>query len=135
MNFHKCDQFQIQFLIYGPHSGFCQCRVNTFKHVASQNGALTTLSPTPICLFITRSSSGGRMMNQEIMCEVEIGTHGSMVEIDGDDQVGVKVTLQGAGWNDVTNLSYFLRLDIYLFILISILQSSDVSGPLQIPQK
>ncbi|CAB3233756.1 unnamed protein product [Arctia plantaginis] len=30
------------------------------------------------------------MMNQEIMCEVEIGTHGSMVEIDGDDQVGVK---------------------------------------------
>ncbi|XP_041970627.1 transcriptional repressor protein YY1-like isoform X2 [Aricia agestis] len=29
------------------------------------------------------------MMNQEIMCEVEIGTHG-MVEIDGDDQVGVK---------------------------------------------
>lgn len=32
------------------------------------------------------------MMNQEIMCEVEIGTHGSMVEIDGDDQVGVKVT-------------------------------------------
>ncbi|CAH0404475.1 unnamed protein product [Chilo suppressalis] len=30
------------------------------------------------------------MMNQEIMCEVEIGTHGSMVEIDGEDQVGVK---------------------------------------------
>lgn len=30
-------------------------------------------------------------MNQEIMCEVEIGTHGSMVEIDNDDQVGVKV--------------------------------------------
>ncbi|XP_063898622.1 transcriptional repressor protein YY1 isoform X3 [Helicoverpa armigera] len=30
------------------------------------------------------------MMNQEIMCEVEIGTHGSMVEIEGDDQVGVK---------------------------------------------
>ncbi|XP_013143349.1 PREDICTED: transcriptional repressor protein YY1-like isoform X2 [Papilio polytes] len=29
------------------------------------------------------------MMNQEIMCEVEIGTHGGMVEID-DDQVGVK---------------------------------------------
>ncbi|XP_026483408.1 transcriptional repressor protein YY1-like isoform X4 [Vanessa tameamea] len=30
------------------------------------------------------------MMNQEIMCEVEIGTHGGMVEIDGDEQVGVK---------------------------------------------
>ncbi|XP_045508751.1 transcriptional repressor protein YY1-like isoform X3 [Colias croceus] len=30
------------------------------------------------------------MMNQEIMCEVEINTHGSMVEIDNDDQVGVK---------------------------------------------
>ncbi|XP_050678289.1 transcriptional repressor protein YY1-like isoform X2 [Leptidea sinapis] len=30
------------------------------------------------------------MMNQEIMCEVEIGTHGGMVEIDGDDHVGVK---------------------------------------------
>ncbi|XP_068621775.1 transcriptional repressor protein YY1-like isoform X2 [Battus philenor] len=30
------------------------------------------------------------MMNQEIMCEVEIGTHGSMAEIDNDDQVGVK---------------------------------------------
>ncbi|KAM3956246.1 LOW QUALITY PROTEIN: pleiohomeotic [Aphomia sociella] len=30
------------------------------------------------------------MMNQEIMCEVEIGTHGSMVEIDAEDQVGVK---------------------------------------------
>lgn len=30
-------------------------------------------------------------MNQEIMCEVEIGTH--MVEIDGDEQVGVKVRL------------------------------------------
>ncbi|XP_013177115.1 PREDICTED: transcriptional repressor protein YY1-like isoform X1 [Papilio xuthus] len=30
------------------------------------------------------------MMNQEIMCEVEIGTHGGMVEIDNDDQVGVK---------------------------------------------
>ncbi|XP_026740188.1 transcriptional repressor protein YY1-like isoform X2 [Trichoplusia ni] len=30
------------------------------------------------------------MMNQEIMCEVEIGTHGSMVDIEGDDQVGVK---------------------------------------------
>ncbi|XP_063545504.1 transcriptional repressor protein YY1-like isoform X8 [Cydia strobilella] len=29
------------------------------------------------------------MMNQEIMCEVEIGTHGG-IEIDGDDQVGVK---------------------------------------------
>ncbi|KAJ2943386.1 hypothetical protein O0L34_g12196 [Tuta absoluta] len=29
------------------------------------------------------------MMNQEIMCEVEIGTHGSIVEMD-DDQVGVK---------------------------------------------
>lgn len=26
------------------------------------------------------------------MCEVEIGTHG-MVEIDGDDQVGVKVCI------------------------------------------
>lgn len=57
-------------------------------------------------------------MNQEIMCEVEIGTHGSMVEIDGDDQVGVKVTLQGAGWNDVTNLSYFLRLRISLGYLL-----------------
>jgi hypothetical protein len=32
------------------------------------------------------------MMNQEIMCEVEIGTHGG-IEIDGDDQVGVKVIL------------------------------------------
>lgn len=32
------------------------------------------------------------MMNQEIMCEVEIGTHGSMVEIDGDEQVGIKVS-------------------------------------------
>lgn len=31
------------------------------------------------------------MMNQEIMCEVEIGTHGGMVEIDSEDQVGVKV--------------------------------------------
>ncbi|XP_073965233.1 uncharacterized protein isoform X4 [Choristoneura fumiferana] len=30
------------------------------------------------------------MMNQEIMCEVEIGTHGGMVEIDSEDQVGVK---------------------------------------------
>ncbi|GBP79661.1 Transcriptional repressor protein YY1 [Eumeta japonica] len=30
------------------------------------------------------------MMNQEIMCEVEIGTHGGMVEIEGDDHVGVK---------------------------------------------
>ncbi|CAF4887473.1 unnamed protein product [Pieris macdunnoughi] len=30
------------------------------------------------------------MMNQEIMCEVEINSHGSMVEIDNDDQVGVK---------------------------------------------
>ncbi|XP_060808934.1 transcriptional repressor protein YY1 isoform X2 [Amyelois transitella] len=30
------------------------------------------------------------MMNQEIMCEVEIGTHGGMGEIDGEDQVGVK---------------------------------------------
>ncbi|XP_072948692.1 uncharacterized protein [Epargyreus clarus] len=30
------------------------------------------------------------MMNQEIMCEVEIATHGGMVEIDGKDQVGVK---------------------------------------------
>ncbi|XP_034828020.1 transcriptional repressor protein YY1-like isoform X1 [Maniola hyperantus] len=30
------------------------------------------------------------MMNQEIMCEVEIGSHGGMAEIDGDDQVGVK---------------------------------------------
>lgn len=29
------------------------------------------------------------MMNQEIMCEVEVGTHG-MVEIDDGDQVGVK---------------------------------------------
>ncbi|XP_053622132.1 transcriptional repressor protein YY1-like isoform X2 [Plodia interpunctella] len=29
------------------------------------------------------------MMNQEIMCEVEIGTHGGM-EMDGEDQVGVK---------------------------------------------
>lgn len=25
------------------------------------------------------------------MCEVEINSHGSMVEIDNDDQVGVKV--------------------------------------------
>lgn len=31
------------------------------------------------------------MMNQEIMCEVEVGTHGAMVEIGDDDQVGVKV--------------------------------------------
>ncbi|OWR51661.1 pleiohomeotic [Danaus plexippus plexippus] len=30
------------------------------------------------------------MMNQEIMCEVEIGTHDGMVEIDVDEQVGVK---------------------------------------------
>ncbi|KAL4711317.1 hypothetical protein ACJJTC_019158 [Scirpophaga incertulas] len=30
------------------------------------------------------------MMNQEIMCEVEVGTHGSMVEIDSEDHVGVK---------------------------------------------
>lgn len=29
------------------------------------------------------------MMNQEIMCEVEVGTHGA-IEIDGDDHVGVK---------------------------------------------
>lgn len=37
------------------------------------------------------SEAGLKMMNQEIMCEVEIGTHGGMVEIDGDEQVGVKV--------------------------------------------
>ncbi|XP_028161806.1 transcriptional repressor protein YY1-like [Ostrinia nubilalis] len=40
------------------------------------------------------------MMNQEIMCEVEIGTHGSMVEIDGDDQVGVKYEIEAGQYEE-----------------------------------
>lgn len=57
------------------------------------------------------------MMNQEIMCEVEVGTHG-MVEIDDADQVGVKVFYQ------TMSLGVYWAKSLSIIIIVSFFNST-----------